>query len=405
MISQKTKSITIVEALILIALISTPIFTFQESISLILPEGRAYINTSSTITHMYIKGIKDLFFISIILICFLKIIDTLSIRYSTAYFLMAIFLLILLPAYYCHSHTLVYLAGVRWLLPFILIAFLFGHIDKELLERIGTILFYLFIFHFIFQVIQFIFSYGYFGLNSIGLSKRSPGIFYIPSTAAVFSIITLFFSKFYMRKNLEKKIFYLIPISILLTSSGTGVAVYIFFFVVYYIQNNYLKLLPIILVFSGIVLLIVLDYFPGRTGLVEQSLGPRYVHLKQALIHATFLPQYFGYGTSTIDLINNKFNTGLILPMTDSFLASFLVNLGIINTLLVTTLLTVIFFKLVYSQDKEMLIFLIIFSLIALTTSITESYPVNLLFSVLVAYYVDPKNYNERRPNKSVLNK
>ena len=91
--------------------------------------------------------------------------------------------------------------------------------------------------------------------------------------------------------------------------------------------------------------------------------------------------------------------------MTDSFLASFLVNLGIINTLLVTTLLTVIFFKLVYSQDKEMLIFLIIFSLIALTTSITESYPVNLLFSVLVAYYVDPKNYNERRPNKSVLNK
>ena len=78
------------------AVINNFAFTFQESISLILPEGRAYINTSSTITHMYIKGIKDLFFISIILICFLKIIDTLSIRYSTAYFLMAIFLLILL---------------------------------------------------------------------------------------------------------------------------------------------------------------------------------------------------------------------------------------------------------------------------------------------------------------------
>ena len=144
MISQKVKSITLTEALILTALIFTPIFTFQESLALILPEQRAYINTSSTLTPWYIKGIKDFFFISIILVSFLKIIETLSIKKN---FIAAILLLVLIPAYYFHSSTLIYMSGIRWLIPFILIAFLFDHINEELLQKMGTILFYLFILH------------------------------------------------------------------------------------------------------------------------------------------------------------------------------------------------------------------------------------------------------------------
>ena len=405
MMSHNSKSITKIEILILTALLITPLFTLQESMALMFAEERVYVNTSSTLTPWYIKGIKDFFFMSIILICFLKIIETLSVKLNTVYFIAAILLLILLPAYYYHSNTLIYLSGIRWLMPLILIAFLFGNINKELLQKMGTILFYLFILHFTVQLIQFFFSYGYYGLNSIGLSKRNTGIFYIPSSSAVFSLITLFFSKYYMKKNYEKKISFLIPISILLTASGTGVGVYIIFFVIYYLKNYYLKFLPLILIFLGLALLLLLDYFPGRAGLVEQSLGPRYLHLKEAIIHATFLPQYFGYGTSTAELINNKYSYNLILPMTDSFYASYIINLGIINTLLLMTVLIILLFKFVQSQNKEKLIFLSICSLIALTTSITESYPMNLIFSVLVAYYVDPRDEKEQYSDKQLLHK
>ena len=70
MMSHKSKSITKIEILILTALLITPLFTFQESMALIFAEERAYINTSSTLTPWYIKGIKDFFFMSIVLICF-----------------------------------------------------------------------------------------------------------------------------------------------------------------------------------------------------------------------------------------------------------------------------------------------------------------------------------------------
>ncbi len=392
----KTSSLNSIGFLILLALIITPIFTIQESLALISVDQRNQINTSNTITPVYIKALKDLFFITIILMSFLIIAQSLTVKRDTLRFLGVIFFLILLPAYYYHTNILVYLSGIRWLLPFILAAFLFGHIDRDLLQKMGTVMFYIFIIHFSIQITQFLFSYGYFGLNAFGLSGRNPGIFYVPSTAAVFVIMVLFFSKYYMKKSLEKKISYLIPISILLTASGTGVGVYIIFFTIYYLRENYIRFMPVILIFIGITLLFILNYFPGRSGLVEDSLGARYVHFKEALFHATLLPEYFGYGTATAELIRNKFNYEFLLPRTDSFYASLIVNLGLINFLLVVLGLFILFVNITVSQDKEKLILFIICSLIAVTTSITESYPMNLIFSVLIAYHFNPKEQNER---------
>ena len=181
--------------LILLALIITPIFTIQESLALISIDQRNLVNTSNTITPISIKALKDLFFITIILMSFLIIAQSLSVKRDTLHYLGVILFLILFPAYYYHTNTLVYLSGIRWLLPFILVTFLFGHIDRDLLQKMGTIMFYIFVIHLAIQITQFLFSYGYFGLNSFGLSGRNPGIFYVPSTAAVFTIMVLFFSK------------------------------------------------------------------------------------------------------------------------------------------------------------------------------------------------------------------
>ncbi len=392
MIFNKTSSATRIEKLILLILLLTPIFSFQESLALLIEERRGLVNTSNILTSVYIKGLKDLFFILIISSSLLMIIKTLSIKRATAVFLGFILVFILLPAYYYHSDFLIYLSGIRWMMPFILAAFLLSHIDRELIIKLGTIMFYLFIFHFIVQITQLFFSYGHFGLNTFGLSSRNPGIFYIPSTAAVFSILVLFFSKYYMREELERKIYYLIPISILLTASGTGIGIYIIFITIYYLKKNLLPFLPIFLIFLGIILLLSLDNLSGRSGLVEDSLGVRVKIFIDVLLNATYLPQHFGYGTATGLLIVNKFDLNIPMISTDSWYASSIVNLGLINSFLILLTLLILFVVLTMSKDKEKLLFLIIFSLIAITTSITESYPANLILSVFLAYYIKPKN-------------
>ena len=396
MILSKYRSITLIEFLILFVLLLTPIFTFQEFMAYLTLEQRGLINTSDTLTSPYIKMIKDLFFISIIFISFLLILQSLKIERNLIYFFGITLLFILLPAYAYHSNILVFLSGIRWLMPLFMAAFLLGHIDENLLKKMGTIMFYLFILHFIMQVIQFFFSYGYYGLNSIGLSERNPGIFYIPSTGAVFTIIVLFFSKYYMSENQEKNISYLIPISILLTASGTGIGIYIIFFIVYYMRKSIMPFLPIILLIAAGLLLLLLNIFPGRDGLVEDSLGPRLIHFKEALLNASYMPEYFGYGTTTAELIRNKFDLDFVMARTDSFYTSTIVNLGLINSIILLIVILAQFILLNKSQDKEKLLFLIIFALISVTAPITESYPANLIFAVFLAYYIQPKKINNR---------
>ena len=244
------------------------------------------------------------------------------------------------------------------------------------------------------QIIQLFFSYGYFGLNSIGLSSRNPGIFYVPSTAATFTIIVLFFCNYYMKESLQNKIFYLIPISIFLTASGTGIGIYFIFMIIYYLKNNYLPYLPIIIISTAILLILSLDLLSGRAGLVEESLGIRFEHFQKALISGHYLPRDFGYGTATAELIMNKFNLDLNMIITHSWYASSIVNLGLVNSIFILIGIFIIFVLLTKSQDKEKLLFLTIYALFALTTPIAESYPANLIFAVLLAYYIKPKKLN-----------
>ena len=398
----KYRSITLIEFLILFVLLLTPIFTFQEFMAYLTLDQREFISTSKTFTSPFIKMIKDLFFISIIFISSLLILQSSKINRNLIYFFGIILLFILLPAYYYYSNIWVYLSGIRWLIPLFMAASLFGHIDENLLKKMGTIIFYLFILHFTMQVIQFFFSYGYYGLNSIGLSERNPGMFYIPTTGAIFTIIVLFFSKYYMPENQKKNISYgkiiapLIPISILLTASGTGVGIYIIFLIVYHMRKNIMPFLPIILLIATVLLLLLLNIFPGRYGLVEYSLGPRLIHFKEALLYASYIPEYFGYGTITAELIRNKFDLDFVMARTDSFYTSIIVNLGLINSVILLIVILAQFILLNKSRDKEKLLFLIMFALISVTGSITESYPANLIFAVFLAYYIAPKKINNR---------
>jgi hypothetical protein len=147
------------------------------------------------------------------------------------------------------------------------------YLNINVLKRIGVILFFVFIVHFGFQILQLFFAGGWFGLNSFGLSARNPGIFFIPSTASFFSIIVLFFSMFYIENvKFKKIIFTLIPISVLLTASGTGVAVYIVCFGLYILDKKMYVFLPILSIFSFIFFFFFVDLITGRSGLNHLAL-------------------------------------------------------------------------------------------------------------------------------------
>lgn len=385
MLSNDIKLETLINRLILTILIMTPIFTIQESISLVFGDG-GFFNYSKAITPIYIKGLKDLFFIFIILISVIHIIQNLSINRMAARILGFMFLLVILPGFYFSTDILIFLSGLRWLIPFILIAFLIDNVDKDLLYKIGTILFYLFILHFTFQIIHYFFA--------INPYMRNPGIFIVPNTAAVFAIIVLFFSKFYMKANLEKKIHLLIPVSIFLTQSGTGIGIYVLFMIIFYTKRTALKYAPIIIIIVTVILLLYLDELSGRQGLVENSLGPRITIFLDVLRSSVLLPEYFGHGTATSYLIANGYGIDLDTVMTDSWYAGIVVNLGLLISSIVMAGIIYLFLKFINTWNKEKLLFLMIYLLFGVTSSISESYPANLLFSVIVAFYLKPKNIN-----------
>ncbi len=387
--SEKIHLRSIIDKLILIMLFLTPLFSFQEFLALIYG---GVVNNSTALTSPYIKGIKDLFFVSIVFSAILLILKIKKINIILLSMIAGIGFFVIIPAYYNHDNILIFFAGLRWFFPFVLALFLIGNVKQELLCKIGKILFWLFILHFSIQIIQLFISDPWFGITVFGLSARNPGIFFIPSTAAVFVILVLFFSKFYMSNKLSNNINLLIPVSILLTASGTGIVAYLVFTTVFHFNDKYSRIMPLFLLVLASFLIIYIDALSGRAGLLEDSFGQRIEMFEDVFNSATWLPSYFGYGTSTGYLIQNHYGFNFEMIPTDSWFASVVVNLGMLNFIAIILLVASTLFYLFIFRSKERLLFLLMYCLIGMTTVFTESYPVNLLFSVLLGYYLTTVN-------------
>lgn len=391
-----SKSIKII---ILIAFILTPIFTIQESIALIF----GGINSQTeALTSIYIKLIKDL---SFILLIFLAII---GIFYSKKLFKANIFLILytiflIFVGYLFNDNLMIFLAGVRWLIPFLLILFLIPFITKDIIVKIAYIGFYIFIFHFLVQIMQLFFAGGWFGINTLGLSVRNPGIFFIPSTSAFFTILILFLTMFYLdNSKLRNIIFVLSPISIFLTASGTGVVVYIVIICLYLIRKKFFVLLPVFSIILFFIIILTLEDLVGRPDFIELSFGTRWIIFIELLESSSFFSTSFGYATNTGVLIGSLNGINYDAFVADSTYASILSNLGLITFIFVIFFIVVSVFLAWLNKDKEQLIFIIIFTLFSATTIIFEAYPMNLLFAILMAYYL--KNYKKEKYNETPHN-
>lgn len=389
----------ILHKIILIALFLTPIFSISESLALIFG---GLIDNSTALTPASIKAIKDIIFM---LITFVGLIGIQKRRkINRIALLILIYILYTIVMAFLHQNNLIiFLVGLRWLIPIIMIVFLVYYVDKDLLTKIATVLGYLFLFHFILQITQLFFAEGWFGKNMFGLSARNPGIFFIPNTAAFFSILVLFFAMFHLKKLFLRRIIFLIlPLSIFLTASGTGLVVYTIIMIIYSLREKYFKIIPVVLFITLIMFFLLyntIEIIIGRSGLVEESFSTR-VKIFSELFYTSKLFDYsnFGYGTSTGYLLANKLSLDLDMKATDSTYSSVIVNLGIINLFFFISIFVLAIIINFLNKKKETIIFIMIYLLFAFTTSIFEAYPMNLFFALLTAYYLrrSYKNENSR---------
>ena len=86
----------------------------------------------------------------------------------------------------------------------------------------------------------------------------------------------------------------------------------------------------------------------------------------------------------------------------DSMYASLVTNLGILNFIVILFTLLTLTFTAFVNKKKERLIFYILILLSSSTTIIFEVYPVNLLISIMFAYYIN--QYIFKKTNEVINN-
>lgn len=375
-----------INIIILIAFILTPIFTIQESIALIFG---GIVSQNEALTSVYIKLLKDFMFILLILLSILGSSYSGKILRINIFLMLYIIFLVFI-AYMFKNDFMIFFAGIRWLIPFILMLVLIPYITRELIIKVSYIGFYLFIFHFLIQFFQLFFAGGWFGLNTLGLSARNPGIFFIPSTSAFFTILILFLNMYYMdNPKIKRIIFILSPISIFLTASGTGIVVYIVTSSLYLLKRKYILALPILGIFLFFIVLLTLEDITGRKDFIELSFGVRVGIFLELLQNSELFSSNFGYATNTGILMSSLSGVKNNAFVADSTYSSILGNLGLFTFILVISFIFTSLFLAWLQKDKEKLTFIFIYSLFSATTIIFEVYPANLLFAILMAYYLN----------------
>jgi hypothetical protein len=368
-------------------LLATPMFSFMEVVALF--KGTLSSQTEA-LTPTFIKALRDLAALMILLIAAVKIVLTRTI--STHVLIYSVFLVLTLLGilFSFQSSLFLTISGVRWTTFFFLSFLLIGFADESLLKRISTALFFLFLFHFLIQVLQLFFMQRWYGVNALGLSARSPGMFLIPNTGALFSILCLFFSMFYQWGRLSRGIvFTLVPLSVLLTASGTALFVYVLMMLLFVIHQRYLLVAIPALAIAGVFLFPALMLLTGRgQDYIEISLGTRLEIFLDAFRQASIWPIHFGVGTNSGVSFAQTLGLESGAMIVDSTYTSILINLGYSGAIFFIICLLIWGFGVLMLASRELIVFTVMFGAFAVTTILSETFPANLLGAILLGKYL-----------------
>ncbi|MBE9869282.1 hypothetical protein G6W40_02515 [Campylobacter concisus] len=376
----------IIHLSIFFAILVSPAMNVGEVAHLILNRP---IDQTEIITPIYIKIIKDIMFAVILFTAIMHIFITKK-KIHNAYIVGVVYVMFLCayPIFYTEN-IIIYMSGIRWIVPMLLIIFLIPYISREFLQSLTNLLFYVFMVHFCLQIIE-LFSVTHFHTYSNGLSRRNPGMFLIPNSGALFTLFVLFFHLFYSSIKKRYTIILLSFISIFLTQSGMGIITYFVIMLIFLLSCTFFKSLPFLAIILFLLYPAIFGLFVNRyatNDYVGQSFGTRIDIFIDKFLNANLLDNDLGLGTNTAVLIlkDSLYKVSIM----DSMYASLVTNLGILNFIAILFTLLTLTFTAFVNKKKERLIFYILILLSSATTIIFEVYPVNLLISIMFAYYIN----------------
>ena len=228
------------------------------------------------------------------------------------------------------------------------------------------------------------------------LNIKPSGTLTLSNSAGTFAVAALaFYHAFSPARSHFFLLIFLVIAMVLLSGSATGILCIALFLFAILISNMVLRW-RLFLVFaclaSGAGLFLFLPEVTGRPDLFIGSLGTRLDRFFTALLHRDMMQTIFGSGlgvntNAALTLFGQgKVFSGLVtgqggaLPL-DSTVTSFLVQIGIVGTLL--------FYLVLYwaaANDSKARLFYLIIAVSSLTLNINEVFPVNYLLGFALAH-------------------
>lgn len=369
------------QKLILLGLIIVPFISLGELIALFA--GRLS-SQSSNLTGIF-KFSKDLIFVSLILIGLVDYLIRDRLNRKILIYLGLVILLVVPSILFSFGNEIIYLAaGLRWLIPLLLPIFIYRILDEKFLKKFFLYVYYLLILHLFIQILQLFFAGSWYGVSSYGLNLRNPGLFLIPNTGAFFTISALYVCLYLADFSIQRKRLVIIisMLSVFLTLSGTGLIVFITILGFYFFNRSQLKWYILIFPFGLMFIYLFVMFLNTRdANYISESGGTRLTIFVENFMESSLISTDFGYGTNSAVLLGK----GEIM---DSTFASLVVNLGYFGFFMILALIFIAILYAGITKDKMLFVFLIVFTLFSFTTIISEVYPVNLIFGVLMVYFL-----------------
>ena len=375
---------TAINFIIIFVLASTPFISYGEVGSLLSGEVATEVKTP-----IYVKVIKDVGFILIMIISSIHILKKRRIEFNSLF--LRIFSLSTIMLFFLSWINLSFsyaAAGIRWAIPIALPFFLIQYVDDVLMNKIAKLLFIILIIQVLMQIYQ-IFTIGnIYGINFMGLAARPPGIFQGPVSAGFFSIMVLFFIYFFLNSRSVKVVTFVLSfISIILATSGTSIIVYMLFVCFVVLSKKYRKVFFQISPLFVVMFLPIMIFVAGRgESYFEQSFMTRVNVFTDLLMNGELISTRFGSSTNTVAMYAAMINEEYSIIPADSIYSSIIGNIGLLGFFLFVLLFLFLVIYAIRVNRLDLYLFIIIFALFGMTTIFLEVFPVNLLFSIYIAY-------------------
>lgn len=283
-------------------------------------------------------------------------------------------------------------AGLRWALPFFLIGavglahraagFDAGRFGPALARAVVLV----FLVSFLAQVYQYLYRPPPAGQPSTWLPDRVAGVYLIPNTAAFLACLAVWCSWFDLKDSpLRWVAFLAAPVSILLARSGGGVVAYAVFVLLNLAGDRGLLLKLALAPAIAAVLFANLDVLTLRPD-IQRGGELRAQIFTDALVDADWISTRFGRGTNTGVLIGGGAPDS-VATVTDSVLAAVAVNAGRLGFAAFVAMIGVAGAAITFWRApgaRRLLSFLAIAVAFAISTQVSEAFPMNLVMALVL---------------------